>query len=317
MDYKIKILKKDGINTISRDNKKFLININKFTEVYKKGTGLSGFLDSLSQFNSGKDLKNTIKLLYNARKNNKPIILLIDQSIILSGLSKIIIDLIQRGWISLIAVNTDFAISDFEIALSGKTIEDIRTNLLKNKKGYGNTEETGIFFNIALKEGIEEDRGAGEAIGHYLIENEFSYKDYSVIYNAYKYNVPLTLHQTKSYDTIGFHPTFDPVIYGKLLDKDFLIFNSFVSNLSNGGIIFFCVKEYNFLDLVEKSLAFCINKGIDVKEYYSIISGNKNIYNDYRDFLLYGGEKLYLSDSIDIILPLVSSLIIDLGGKNE
>ncbi len=317
MDYKIKILKKDGINMISRDKKKFLININKFTEAYKKGSGLNGFLDSLSEFNSAKDLKKTIELLYNARKSNKPIVLLIDQSIILSGLNKIIIDLIERGWISLIAVNTDFAISDFEIALSGKTIEDLKTNLIKNKKGYGNTEETGIFFNIALKEGMEENRGAGEAIGHYLIENEFSYKDYSVVYNSFKYNVPLTLHQTKAYDFIGFHIAFDPVVYGRLLDKDFLIFNSFISNLSQGGVLFFCMKEYNFLDLVEKSLAFCINKGIDIKEYYSIITGNKNIYNDYRDYLLYGGKKLYLSDSIEIILPLVSSLIIDLGGRNE
>ena len=57
----------------------------------------------------------------------------------------------QRGWISAIATNGAMMIHDFEIALAGHTSEDVAENLLQGT--YGNTEETGLFLNLALKEG--------------------------------------------------------------------------------------------------------------------------------------------------------------------
>ncbi len=316
MSYKnIKLLKKQGINLISRDTKRFLVDVKDFGDIYKKGSGYRGFLKSLSNLGAARDLKSSLKYLYEARKNNKPIILFLDEKNIYTGLNMAVIDLIQRGWISLISVNSDFAVYDFEIALSGKSVEDFERNLIKNKKGYGNTEETGIFFNIALKEGIESGLGAGESLGHYLIENKFIFKRLSVLYSSYKYNIPLTIHSTTSFEIIGFHPTFDPVVFGKLLDKDFILLSSVVSKLSNGGVLLFLNHNYEFLNLIKKAIAFNINSLKNIEEFYSIVMGNKKIYDDFTDSLLNGGKKFYLGDSIEILLPLLTVLIVDLGGK--
>ena len=172
----------------------------------------------MPDFLAAKDLLEFSERIRIARKKEKPVVLGLGTHTIKVGLNPVIIDLMERGWISALCMNGSFLIHDFEIALVGQTSEDVSENL--HKGNFGNTEETGLFLNIALKEGLEKNFGAGEAVGHYLIQAKFPFNQYSVLYNAYKLNIPVTVHPAVGTDFTHCHPSFDGSVVGKLAEKD-------------------------------------------------------------------------------------------------
>ena len=78
------------------------------------------------------------------------------------GLSPLIIDLMQRGIVSAVAMNGAGIIHDFELAYHGATSEDVAAALTTGE--FGMAEETGAFLNpaIALR-GPRRPRRGGRA----------------------------------------------------------------------------------------------------------------------------------------------------------
>ncbi|MCK4817322.1 deoxyhypusine synthase family protein, partial [bacterium] len=211
---KYPVLKKKDLKTISISDRKSLVDIKSFAQPFAPGSSFESFLKALPDSLSARDLIEFSNQVKNARKRDKPIIFGMGAHTIKVGLNPIIIDLMERGWVSAISVNGAFMIHDFEIALCGKTSEDVSENLFKGT--YGNTEETGLFLNIALKDGLENDFGCGESIGYYLMQSEFPYNKHSVLYHAYKLNIPITIHPAIGTDFIHYHPNFDGGVLGTL-----------------------------------------------------------------------------------------------------
>jgi deoxyhypusine synthase len=185
---KYRPLNKKNLKTVSIKDRQSLVNLSDFPKPYLAGADFNSFINSLPPFLAAKDLRQFTGLLGEARKKNKPIIWGLGAHVVKLGLSPLIIDLMQRGWISAIAANGALMIHDFEIALAGKTSEKVADNLLQGN--YGNTEETGLFLNLALKEGMTKNMGAGEAVGYYLIQAKLPNLEHSILFNAYKLNIP-------------------------------------------------------------------------------------------------------------------------------
>lgn len=71
--------------------------------------------------------------------------------------------------------------------------------------------------------------------GKYAINHP--YKPYSVIGNAYRLQVPMTVHPGIGYDIISNHPAFMPSAIGRGAGYDFRLFVQSVSNLSHGVVL--------------------------------------------------------------------------------
>ena len=75
-----------------------------------------------------------------------------------TGVSPVLIDLMERGYVSALAMNGAGIIHDFEIALSGATSEDVDEALGPGR--FGMAEETGRLLNEVIRRGAEQQHGA-------------------------------------------------------------------------------------------------------------------------------------------------------------
>lgn len=314
---KYPLLKKKNLKTLLIKDRESLVDVNDFNEPYGPGSDFNYFVSSLPNFLAAKEIREFCQNMRDARKADKPIIWAMGAHNVKTGLSPVIIDLMERGWISAIAANGAFMIHDFEIALAGKTSEDVAENLHKGK--FGNTEETGLFLNVALKEGCENGLGGGEAIGSYLREAKLPYNRYSILYNAYKFNIPVTVHPGIGTDFIHYFPNFDGAVTGELAGRDFLLFASIVSELSNGGCYLNVGSAVVLPEVFLKAISFCTAQGIKMENFYTaVFDFNKHyrpIENVIKRPVANGGKGHYFVGHNEIMIPLLAAMLITPHGN--
>jgi hypothetical protein len=69
------------------------------------------------------------------------------------------------------------------------------------------------------------------------VEVDHPWRDTSVLGNAYKLGVPLTVHPGIGYDIIANHPMFNGAAIGRAADMDVRLFGAAVENLDNGVVL--------------------------------------------------------------------------------
>ena len=174
--------------------------------------------------------------IINARRKGAEVILMYGAHVIRAGCAKLMIKLMEEGYITHFATNGAGAIHDFELALIGVTCESVAKYISNGQ--FGLWEESGR-INDALKDGYEKGLGAGEAIGKYIHENNFPHGTLSVLAAAYKNQIPATVHIGIGCDIIHEHPNCDGKVLGETSYTDFLIYAETVTNLEHGVFLNF------------------------------------------------------------------------------
>jgi hypothetical protein len=141
----------------------------------------------------------------------------------------------QNGFISLLATNGAGAIHDLEIALWGKTSEEVETSIQDGS--FGMAKETAEIFNQVSSFAQKESMGLGEALGKKIWELKAKFRKYSLLANAFKLRIPVTVHVAFGTDIVHQHPNFDPSSTGVATHTDFEILANEVSKLNNGGVV--------------------------------------------------------------------------------
>lgn len=214
-----------------------------------------------------------------ARQDKKQIIFMMGAHPIKVGCSLLLIDLIKKGFITHLAVNGAFAIHDFEIALIGETSEYVEETIQDGS--FGMAEETGKFLNDAAKEAAILEIGYGESIARKIKKNNLEYKRYSVIYNAYKKKIPITVHTAIGAEVIYQHPSCDGASLGKSSYQDFKIFVESVSKLE-GGVVLNIGSAVIMPEVFLKALSIVRNLGFPVKKF---TSANLDMIEHYRPIM--------------------------------
>lgn len=171
-----------------------------------------------------------------AKEKNSSVILMIGGHVIRAGVQKYIIDLMERGYISCIAMNGAGLIHDFEFVLIGATTESVARYIQEGQ--FGLWKETGR-INDFINQGYKKGLGMGEAVGKVIFEGDFSYKDVSLLAAGYRLKIPVTVHVGIGYDIIHEHPNCDGAATGATSYKDFLYFTKVVENLEGGVVMNF------------------------------------------------------------------------------
>ena len=141
--------------------------------------------------------------------------------------------MMRRGFISLIAVNGACIIHDYEFSLVGATTESVATYIDSGQ--FGLWQETGALNDI-IRDGAENGLGLGESVGKFMTKNTFTFADSSIVAEAYRLNIPVTVHVGIGYDIIHEHPNCDGHALGATSYRDFLIFTEHLKKL-NGGVV--------------------------------------------------------------------------------
>jgi len=147
------------------------------------------------------------------------------------GNGPLLIDLMERGLLTHLALNGAGAIHDFELALIGHTCESVARYVAEGQ--FGLWQETGR-INDAVGAGHRQGLGFGEAVGRVIEEERFPYRETSVLAAGVRLGVPVTVHVGIGLDIVHEHPNCDPAATGAASYTDFLIFTQSVSNLEGG-----------------------------------------------------------------------------------
>jgi hypothetical protein len=171
-----------------------------------------------------------------AKKQGRARILLMGAHVIRAGVSRYLIDLMERGLISLIAMNGAGPIHDWEFALIGATTESVARYIRSGE--FGLWQETGR-INDAIRQGARAGIGLGEALGRAILDGPFPHKGISVLAAAARLGVPVTVHVGVGYDILHEHPNCDGAALGQTSYQDFLVFTQEVTRLEGGVALSF------------------------------------------------------------------------------
>ena len=113
------------------------VDARAFARPHRPGGSLADFLDGLPRLLAAESLQDLARAVVRAREAGKPVLWGLGAHVIKTGLSPVIIDLMDRGLVSGIALNGAGAIHDFEIALTGSTSEDVESQLHEGALRHG------------------------------------------------------------------------------------------------------------------------------------------------------------------------------------
>ena len=233
--YGVRPLELDGVRTYPLRSRPSKVSVAEFARSVRPGTSFREWVRSLPRILAGNDFRAVVAALERARKRRKPIIWGFGGHVFKCGLSPILIDLLERGYLTAAAMNGAALIHDFEIALVGATSEDVPAVLGKGR--FGMAEETGRFINDAIRDGDREGLGIGESVGKFLARYRGArFRKYSLLAAAYRRRVPVTVHVAFGTDIIHNHPAMDPRAVGAATHHDFLLLAALVKQLDGGGV---------------------------------------------------------------------------------
>ncbi len=166
-----------------------------------------------------------------ARLKGRPVVLMIGGHPIKLGLSRFLIDLIERDFITCLATNGAGLIHDFELACLGETSEDVARWIRVGQ--FGLWQETGRLNEIAI-EAAHCGEGFGEAIGRTIEEQRFPHRDISIAAAGWRCGIPVTCHVSVGSDIFHGYPNADGASLGATSYTDFLIFSRVIQNIEGG-----------------------------------------------------------------------------------
>ena len=147
------------------------------------------------------------------------------------GNGPLLIDLMERGLLTHLALNGAGAIHDFELAMIGQTCESVARYVAEGQFGLWN--ETGR-INEAIRQGHQDGIGLGEAVGRMIEQEQFPHRQTSVLGAGFRLGVPVTVHVGVGLDIIHEHPNCDGAALGATSYADFLVFTQSVTRLEGG-----------------------------------------------------------------------------------
>jgi hypothetical protein len=282
-----------------------------FARVHEPGSGISGFLTSLPRILAGDALRAVVEAIAAARARQKPVIWGMGGHVIKCGLVPVLIDLMHRGFATAFAMNGSASIHDFEIGLSGQTSEDVEAVLPDGR--FGAAEETGREWNAALV----SDAGAGEALGRALDKlAPEAHAHASLLVQAWRARVPVTVHVAIGTDTPHTHPALNPEALGRATHHDFRLFCALVAALNDGGVYINAGSAVVMPEVFLKAVSCVRNLGYELRDFTTV---NLDFVQHYRPRVNVverphaqsGGRGYALTGHHEIMIPLIAAALIE------
>ena len=131
----------------------------RFCDGAVPGSGMRGW-GVAARILAGADFAAVVDAIAAARARNRIVLWGIGAHVVKTGLGPVLIDLMERGFVSALATNGAAVIHDFELALSGATSEEVDEALGPGR--FGMADETGSLLNAAINDGVARGQGLGQ-----------------------------------------------------------------------------------------------------------------------------------------------------------
>ena len=277
------------------------------------GMSVSALLAAMPNQLGGESFNAVINAVVRARENGKPVVIAMGGHVIKCGLQPVLKKLIDADVITAVAMNGSATIHDYEISLIGATSEDVGAVL--HCGTFGMAEETGRDINLALKNGVAEGIGYGEALGSFICESNNPYRASSLLAACYAKGIPATVHVAVGTDIIHQHPDCDGAVLGQATFPDFRLFTSVVSTLGGGGVFINIGSAVIMPEVFLKALSIAQNMGYHVDGFttanFDMTQHYRPLQNVVKRPTAGDSRGLTITGHHEIMIPLLAAGILD------
>lgn len=304
-----------GIRTYPLKSRRSKATVQAFGRAVPPGSSISAFLEALPDFLGAADLRAVARAVADAKRGGAGAVWGIGAHVVKTGLAPVLIDLMERGFVSALATNGAAVIHDFEVALAGATSEDVDEALGPGQ--FGMADETGRLLNAAINDGVAKGLGLGQAVVTFLQEREPQYAHVSILAAAGRLGIPVTVHVAVGTDIIHMHPAASGAAIGEGSLRDFRYLVSNVSHL-RGGVYLNCGSAVVLPEVFLKAVALVRNRGLSLD---GLITANFDFVRMYRPQTNVVsrptagiGRGYSIVGHHEILIPLLAAAILEYAG---
>ncbi len=249
----------------------------------KNDLTLSDILEIKKTFPIRSAILSVASKIIAARNHGSAVVLMMGAHVLRSGVQRYLADLMEKGYISCIAVNGAGAVHDFEFALIGATTESVACYIRDGR--FGLWQETGRINDI-VSEAAKSGMGLGEAVGRVIEEERFPHSDISVFAAGYRLGIPMTVHTGIGYDIVHEFPNCDGAAYGAASYTDFLRFAK-ILQLLEGGVVMNFGSAVMAPEIFLKALSMVRNvarqEGRQICHFTTLVCDLADLPDNYRE----------------------------------
>jgi deoxyhypusine synthase len=300
------------VRTVSARRRPSNVKLGDEAIPYRRGSRFSDFLAGLPPVLGAADLRAAIAAAAKAHARGRTILWGFGAHVIKVGLAPVVVDLLERGLASGIFLNGAGCVHDLELALIGRTSEDVAASL--DDGSFGMARETAEKLNGAIARGADRGLGMGEAVGREILEGAYPHKDRSVLASAVRLGVPATVHVAIGTDIHHMHPDDDGAALGSTSFRDFETLTGLVATLRD-GVVFHIGSAVILPEVFLKALSLARNLGHAARRFTTV---DLDFIRQYRPKVnvverptRQGGRGISLVGHHEILVPLLVAGIVE------
>jgi hypothetical protein len=218
------------------------------------------FVRSLPDVLKAADFRRVVDAVVTAHRSRRAVIVMIGGHVVKTGISPLLIDLMQRRIVTDVAMNGSAAIHDYEIARFGATSEDVAAGLRDGT--FGMAEETGRGLNEAFTRGMSSRWGMGESVARALAdEPALAPPELSVVLQAHRLGAGVTVHAALGAEIIHQHPAAIGAAIGDTSHRDFRRLAHSLARIDDGGVVLNLGSAVIMPEVFLKALTIARNLG--------------------------------------------------------
>ena len=273
------------------------------------GITLEDWLDGLPDLLAARGLKRLRDAIVRAHQAGSPVVAALGGHVVKTGCAPYLIDWIHRGVLNGLALNGSAAIHDLELAIAGRTSEDVGPRLMAGTFGFA--RETSELFATACDRAAGSGGGLGRALGDLLIEQGGPGLDSSLLVAARRAGIPLTVHVAIGTDIVHMTPGLDGASLGKASLDDFRSLANLVARME-GGVWLNLGSAVVLPEVFLKAVAMARNLG---RSLDGLTTANLDFSQQYRGLLNVlqrpGAEGIALTGHHELMIPLLHAAVVN------
>lgn len=296
------------------------VRISDFAKPWRQGGSFSLFYRALPDILAVKTLRAVAGAIAKAHRKRRPVIVGIGAHVIKVGLAPILVNWMEQGLVTAVAMNGAGIIHDFELALMGHTSEEVDDEIDAGR--FGMAEETGSILNEAIVLGHQSGQGLGEAVGCYInrAKARFPNRATSLLATGARLGIPVTVHVAVGTDIIHMHPAADGEAIGGTSLLDFRRLAAVVSQME-GGVYLNIGSAVVLPEVFLKTVSLGRNLGHPLSNITTVnmdfLSHYRPLTNVVRRPTQKGGKGYSLIGHHEIMLPLLVAAVAEEMGSRH
>ncbi len=301
-----------GVRTYPLGSRESKTRVTDFARPVAEGATFADWFASLPSLLAGGDVRRVVGAITEARRHGRGVVWGLGAHVIKTGVSPVLIDLMERGFVSALALNGAGMIHDFEIAWSGATSEDVDAALGPGR--FGMADETGRLLNEAIGLAARDQQGMGQAVAAFVAGARPAFADRSLLASAHRLGIPVTVHVALGTDIIHMHPAASGAAIGDASLRDFRYFTASVAKLE-GGVYLNCGSAVVLPEVFLKAVALVRNQGVSLDRLTTVNIDFLRMYRPQTNVVTRpvagtGGAGITLVGHHEILIPLLAAAIV-------